>query len=153
MPFLEVACSRLVETTLIRLRILSGLPCEVLRHYIRGRQRSAALSAGIDHCWSPPRVHVSGLANVGQGIQTLALQPGSCKSPCSRSRRCFACTQVGVWYLSVIFLTLYFGVLILRMLIFTMFWIVGFDFWIFPNLNDELLPQFLAAISLQVFEI
>ncbi|CAE7253824.1 KIN14N [Symbiodinium sp. CCMP2456] len=45
--------------------------------------------------------------------------------------------KVGVWYLSVIFLTLYFGVLILRMLIFTMFWIVGFDFWIFPNLNDE----------------
>ena len=44
---------------------------------------------------------------------------------------------MGVWYLSVIFLTLYFGVLILRMLIFTMFWVIGFDFWIFPNLNDE----------------
>ena len=34
--------------------------------------------------------------------------------------------EVGVWYLSVIFLTLYFGVLILRMLIFTMFWVIGF---------------------------
>lgn len=45
--------------------------------------------------------------------------------------------KVGVWYLSVIFLSLYFGLLILRMIIFTMFWIVGFDFWIFPNLNDE----------------
>lgn len=45
--------------------------------------------------------------------------------------------KVGVWYLSVIFLSLYFGVLILRMVIYTMFWIVGFDFWIFPNLNDE----------------
>lgn len=33
--------------------------------------------------------------------------------------------QVGVWYLSVIFLTLYFGVLILRMVIFTMFWVIG----------------------------
>ncbi len=33
--------------------------------------------------------------------------------------------EVGVWYLSVIFLTLYFGVLILRMLIFTMFWVIG----------------------------
>ena len=55
----------------------------------------------------------------------------------------FGIEQVGVWYLSVIFLTLYFGVLILRMLIFTMFWIVGFDFWIFPNLNDEPPPEFL----------
>jgi translocation protein SEC62 len=45
--------------------------------------------------------------------------------------------KVGIWYLSVIFLTLYFGLLILRMIIYTMFWIVGFDFWIFPNINDE----------------
>lgn len=45
--------------------------------------------------------------------------------------------KIGIWYLSVIFLTLYFGILIVRMLIFTAFWVVGFDFWIFPNLNDE----------------
>merc|ERR1719343_689462 len=45
--------------------------------------------------------------------------------------------KVGLWYLSVIFLSLYFGLLILRMVIYTMFWIVGFDFWVFPNLNDE----------------
>jgi translocation protein SEC62 len=45
--------------------------------------------------------------------------------------------KIGIWYLSVIFLSLYFGVLILRMVIYTMFWVVGFDFWIFPNLNDE----------------
>mmetsp|Transcript_104552 Transcript_104552/g.205039 ORF Transcript_104552/g.205039 Transcript_104552/m.205039 type:complete len:343 (-) Transcript_104552:87-1115(-) len=45
--------------------------------------------------------------------------------------------KVGIWYLSVIFLSLYFGVLILRMVVFTLFWIVGFDFWIFPNINDE----------------
>lgn len=45
--------------------------------------------------------------------------------------------KIGIWYLSVIFLSLYFGLLIIRMVIFTMFWIVGFDFWIFPNLNDE----------------
>jgi len=45
--------------------------------------------------------------------------------------------KVGIWYLSVIFLTLYFGLLILRMIIYTLFWIVGFDFWIFPNINDE----------------
>jgi translocation protein SEC62 len=45
--------------------------------------------------------------------------------------------KIGIWYLSVVFLFLYFGILILRMIIFTAFWIVGFDFWIFPNLNDE----------------
>lgn len=45
--------------------------------------------------------------------------------------------KVGVWYLSVIFLSVYFGLLLLRMILFTMFWIVGFDFWIFPNINDE----------------
>jgi translocation protein SEC62 len=45
--------------------------------------------------------------------------------------------KIGIWYLSVIFLSIYFGLLILRMVIYTMFWIVGFDFWIFPNLNDE----------------
>jgi translocation protein SEC62 len=45
--------------------------------------------------------------------------------------------KIGIWYLSVIFLSLYFGVLILRMIIYTAFWVVGFDFWIFPNLNDE----------------
>jgi len=45
--------------------------------------------------------------------------------------------KIGVWYLSVIFLILYFGVLIIRMVIYTIFWIPGFDFWIFPNLNDE----------------
>jgi len=45
--------------------------------------------------------------------------------------------KIGIWYLSVIFLSLYFGILILRMIIYTAFWIVGFDFWIFPNLNDE----------------
>jgi len=45
--------------------------------------------------------------------------------------------KIGVWYLSVLFLAFYFGLLILRMVIYTMFWIVGFDFWIFPNINDE----------------
>mmetsp|Transcript_141766 Transcript_141766/g.395256 ORF Transcript_141766/g.395256 Transcript_141766/m.395256 type:complete len:370 (+) Transcript_141766:74-1183(+) len=45
--------------------------------------------------------------------------------------------KVGIWYLSVIFLSLYFGLLILRMVIYTIFWIIGFDFWIFPNINDE----------------
>jgi len=45
--------------------------------------------------------------------------------------------KVGIWYLSVIFLSLYIGILLLRMVVYTLFWIVGFDFWIFPNINDE----------------
>jgi len=45
--------------------------------------------------------------------------------------------KVGIWYISVIFLSLYFGVLILRMIVYTLFWIIGFDFWILPNINDE----------------
>merc|ERR1712176_873578 len=45
--------------------------------------------------------------------------------------------KIGIWYLSVIFLFIYFGLLIIRMVLFACFWIVGFDFWIFPNLNDE----------------
>eukprot|EP00929_Paragymnodinium_shiwhaense_P015336 TRINITY_DN123411_c0_g1_i1.p1 TRINITY_DN123411_c0_g1~~TRINITY_DN123411_c0_g1_i1.p1 ORF type:complete len:348 (+),score=112.63 TRINITY_DN123411_c0_g1_i1:108-1151(+) len=45
--------------------------------------------------------------------------------------------KIGIWYVSVIFLFFYFGLLILRMVVYTAFWIVGFDFWIFPNINDE----------------
>jgi translocation protein SEC62 len=45
--------------------------------------------------------------------------------------------KIGIWYLSVIFLSLYFGVLILRAVVYTCFWVVGFDFWIFPNLTDD----------------
>lgn len=45
--------------------------------------------------------------------------------------------KVGIWYLSVIFLSLYFGILFWRMIIYALLWIVGFDFWVFPNLNDE----------------
>jgi translocation protein SEC62 len=45
--------------------------------------------------------------------------------------------KIGIWYLSVIFLILYFGILIIRLIVYVAFWIVGFDFWIFPNINDE----------------
>jgi len=45
--------------------------------------------------------------------------------------------KIGIWYLSVIFLSLYFGVLIIRLVVYVLFWIVGFDFWVFPNINDE----------------
>mmetsp|Transcript_40971 Transcript_40971/g.61917 ORF Transcript_40971/g.61917 Transcript_40971/m.61917 type:complete len:343 (-) Transcript_40971:185-1213(-) len=45
--------------------------------------------------------------------------------------------KVGIWYVGVLFLSLYFGILIFRLIFFAMFWIVGFDFWVFPNINDE----------------
>eukprot|EP00928_Gymnodinium_smaydae_P067269 TRINITY_DN5020_c0_g1_i1.p1 TRINITY_DN5020_c0_g1~~TRINITY_DN5020_c0_g1_i1.p1 ORF type:complete len:349 (+),score=107.98 TRINITY_DN5020_c0_g1_i1:87-1133(+) len=45
--------------------------------------------------------------------------------------------KIGIWYLSVLFLFLYFGLLIVRMMLYAAFWIVGFDFWVFPNINDE----------------
>lgn len=45
--------------------------------------------------------------------------------------------KIGVWYLLVLFLTFYFGVFFIRLIVYTLFWIVGFEFWIFPNLNDE----------------
>merc|ERR1711967_87340 len=58
--------------------------------------------------------------------------------------------KIGMWYLSVIFLTLYFGILILRMVVYVIFWIVGVDFWILPNINDEycgFLDSFKPAYS------
>jgi len=60
--------------------------------------------------------------------------------------------KIGIWYLSVLFLVLYFGVLILRLIAFTLFWIVGVDFWIFPNINDEycgLLDSFQPLYSFE----
>lgn len=45
--------------------------------------------------------------------------------------------KIGIWYVSVIFLIIYFGILIIRLVVYIAFWIVGFDFWIFPNINDE----------------
>lgn len=45
--------------------------------------------------------------------------------------------KIALWYLTVLFLSLYFGLLIIRMVIYFLFWIIGFEFWIFPNLNDE----------------
>jgi len=58
--------------------------------------------------------------------------------------------KIGIWYLSVIFLTFYFGILILRMVVYVIFWIVGVDFWILPNINDEycgFLDSFKPAYS------
>lgn len=58
--------------------------------------------------------------------------------------------KIGIWYLSVIFLSLYFFIIIIRMVVYTIFWVIGFDFWILPNLNDEycgFLDSFKPAYS------
>ena len=45
--------------------------------------------------------------------------------------------KIGAWYCLVALLTLYFGLEMCRMTGFATFWLVGYEFWIFPNLNDE----------------
>jgi len=45
--------------------------------------------------------------------------------------------KIGSWYTLVGILTLYFFVEFCRMSGYATFWIVGCDFWILPNLNDE----------------
>lgn len=41
------------------------------------------------------------------------------------------------WYIAVTILILMLGFCILRMTIFLSFWLLGYDFWIFPRLFDE----------------
>mmetsp|Transcript_110988 Transcript_110988/g.254395 ORF Transcript_110988/g.254395 Transcript_110988/m.254395 type:complete len:341 (-) Transcript_110988:120-1142(-) len=45
--------------------------------------------------------------------------------------------KLGAWYLLVVFLSMVFVLLIVRLVAFMCFWILGYDFWIFPNLLDE----------------
>jgi translocation protein SEC62 len=45
--------------------------------------------------------------------------------------------KLGVWYCSVILLCLIMGVTVVRYVVFTLFFIVGYDFWILPNMYDD----------------
>lgn len=45
--------------------------------------------------------------------------------------------KLGVWYLATALLVLMLAIVVVRILVFVMFWVVGFDFWIFPNFFDE----------------
>ena len=45
--------------------------------------------------------------------------------------------KVGVWYLSVTFLLIMIGFIIVRLFVFGACWIAGYDFWILPNFFDE----------------
>lgn len=50
--------------------------------------------------------------------------------------------KVFVWYMSVTFLIFIFFLIVFRGLMFMFVWILGFDFWIWPNLFDERLGFF-----------
>uniref|UniRef100_A0A7S3L1N7 Translocation protein SEC62 n=1 Tax=Amphora coffeiformis TaxID=265554 RepID=A0A7S3L1N7_9STRA len=60
--------------------------------------------------------------------------------------------KVFVWYLSVSFLLFVFGLITVRGFLFLMVWIIGFEFWIFPNLFDESLGFVESFIPFFSFE-
>ncbi|GMH94349.1 hypothetical protein TL16_g12882 [Triparma laevis f. inornata] len=60
--------------------------------------------------------------------------------------------KVWVWYLSVTLLLLIFGICVLRGVVFIVFWIIGRDFWILPNLFDESLGVAESFVPLYSFE-
>lgn len=58
--------------------------------------------------------------------------------------------KFGVWYLASGLLALLLFITILRVVVAIVFWVVGFDFWIFPNFFDEyagILDSFLPVYS------
>ncbi|CDR96991.1 Translocation protein Sec62, putative [Babesia bigemina] len=50
--------------------------------------------------------------------------------------------KLGMWYISVVLLTILISLLMIRLVLFVSLWFCGFDFWIFPNLLDEELGVF-----------
>jgi translocation protein SEC62 len=57
-----------------------------------------------------------------------------------------------VWYMSVTFLLLTFGLITLRALIFLFTWMIGYELWILPNLFDESLGFVESFIPVYTFE-
>lgn len=60
--------------------------------------------------------------------------------------------KVFVWYMSVTLLLFFFFVIVIRALIFLFVWILGYDFWVLPNLFDESLgfvESFKPVFSLE----
>ncbi|GBE59060.1 hypothetical protein BOVATA_005530 [Babesia ovata] len=45
--------------------------------------------------------------------------------------------KLGMWYISVVLITIMISLLVIRLVLFILFWFGGFDFWVFPNLLDE----------------
>ena len=57
-----------------------------------------------------------------------------------------------VWYMSVTFLLITFGLITFRGLIFLFIWMIGYEFWILPNLFDESLGFVESFIPVYSFE-
>eukprot|EP00968_Pinguiococcus_pyrenoidosus_P000736 scaffold47_cov258-Pinguiococcus_pyrenoidosus.AAC.63 len=60
--------------------------------------------------------------------------------------------KVWMWYLSVTFILLIFGIIIIRLFFFLLLWLVGYDFWILPRMWDEtlgVLESFTPLYSLE----
>ena len=45
--------------------------------------------------------------------------------------------KLSVWYCSVVLLCIILGVTVIRYVVFTLFFIFGYDFWIIPNMYDD----------------
>ena len=60
--------------------------------------------------------------------------------------------KVGVWYLSVTFLLLMIGFIIVRLSVFGACWIAGYDFWILPNFFDEEASIMQSVTPLYTFQ-
>jgi len=45
--------------------------------------------------------------------------------------------KLGGWYCVVMLSTVYFAVQIIRLALFIVLWVIGTDFWLLPNLNDD----------------
>lgn len=45
--------------------------------------------------------------------------------------------KTGIWYISVSLMILFFALIVIRGILFTLIWIFGYEFWLFPNLFDD----------------
>jgi len=52
--------------------------------------------------------------------------------------------KVGLWYFLVLFLFGIIALIIIRLCLFLMLWVAGFEVWIMPNIFDEYLPWYEA---------
>jgi len=63
--------------------------------------------------------------------------------------------KIGMWYVSVILILLIIGLIIVRYLAYILMWILGCEFWLFPNLFDDekgVVDSFIPAITFQTRE-
>jgi translocation protein SEC62 len=45
--------------------------------------------------------------------------------------------KLGVWYVSVVLLCIIMGTTIIRYIVYILFFIIGYDFWLIPNMYDD----------------